>query len=163
MQSAKTHESIGNQHILGVKIKERGDTMATQKKKNVGGRPKAITEAVLRKLEEGFSKGLNVTECCLFANVPKSTYYDYLNENPAYSDRIELLKSNTRMIAKMNLYDKIQGGDDYNSRWYLERTSEEFNPKQKQELTGKDSNPIEVQSTVQIYLPDNQREDKPKE
>ena len=137
--------------------------MATKKKKNVGGRPKAITEAVLRKLEEGFSKGLNVTECCLFADVPKSTYYDYLNEHPSYSDRIELLKSNTRMIAKMNLYDKIQDGDEYNSRWYLERTSDEFNPKNKQELTGKDGNPIEVQSTVQIYLPDNQREDKPKE
>ena len=90
--------------------------MATKKKKNVGGRPKAITEAVLRKLEEGFSKGLNVTECCLFADVPKSTYYDYLNAHPSYSDRIELLKSNTRMIAKMNLYDKIKGGDDYNSR-----------------------------------------------
>lgn len=147
-----------------MEIKERGcEIMTSKKKKGVGGRPKAITDTVLRKLEEGFSKGLNVTECCLFADVPKSTYYDYLNAHPSYSDRIELLKSNTRMIAKMNLYDKIQGGDDYNSRWYLERTAEEFNPKQKQELTGKDGNPIEVQSTVQIYLPDNQREDKPKE
>ena len=163
MQGTRINESNGNQHILGDEIKERSKAMATRKKKNVGGRPKAITETVLRKLEEGFSKGLNVTECCLFADVPKSTYYDYLNSHPSYSDRIELLKSNTRMIAKMNLYDKIQGGDDYNSRWYLERTSEEFNPKQKQELTGKDGNPIEVQSTVQIYLPDNQREDKPKE
>ena len=139
------------------------ERMTSKKKRGVGGRPKAITDTVLRKLEEGFLKGLNVTECCLFADVPKSTYYDYLNAHPSYSDRIELLKSNTRMIAKMNLYDKIQGGDDYNSRWYLERTSEEFNPKQKQELTGKDGNPIEVQSTVQIYLPDNQREDKQKE
>ena len=67
--------------------------MATTKKrsnKGAGGRPKAITESVLRKLEEGFSKGLNVTECCLFADVPKSTYYDYLNAHPSYSDRIEL-------------------------------------------------------------------------
>lgn len=138
-------------------------TKKTTTKKGNGGRPKAITDTVLRKLEEGFLKGYNVTECCFFADVPKSTYYDYLNEHPSYSDRIELLKSNTRMIAKTNVHDKIKGGDDYTSRWYLEHTSDEFNPKQKQELTGKDGNPIEVQSTVQIYLPDNQREDKPKE
>ena len=137
--------------------------MATRKKKNVGGRPKAITETVLRKLEEGFLRGLNVTQCCLFAEVPKSTYYDYLNAHPDYSDRIELLKSNTGMIAILNVHDEIKNGDVNTSKWYLERTSEEFNPKQKQELTGKDGNPIEVQSTVQIYLPDNQREDKPKE
>lgn len=140
--------------------------MATTKKrsnKGVGGRPKAITETEIRKLEEGFSKGLNVAECCLFANVRKSTYYDFLNAHEEYSERFETLKSNVKMIAKMNLYDKIKVGDDYNSRWYLERTSDEFNPKNKQELTGKDGKPIEVQSTVQIYLPDNQREDKPKE
>ena len=140
--------------------------MATTKKrsnKGAGGRPKAITEAVLRKLEEGFLRGLNVTQCCFFAEVPKSTYYDYLTAHPSYSDRIELLKSNTGMIATLNVHDEIKNGDVNTSKWYLERTSEDFNPKQKQELTGKNGNPIEVQSTVQIYLPDNQREDKQKE
>ena len=47
--------------MLDNKIKERSETMATQKKKNAGGRPKAITDTVLRKLEEGFLKGYNVT------------------------------------------------------------------------------------------------------
>lgn len=152
--------------IVVIQKKGGGYNMATTKKTTTkkgnggaGGRPKTITESVIRKLEEGFSKGLNVSECCLWANVPKSTYYDFLSANPEYSERFEALKSNVRMIAKMNLYDKIQDGDDYNSRWYLERTSDEFNPKQKQELTGKDGAPIEVTSAVQIYLPDNKREE----
>ena len=147
------------------KRKAMGKTKAGEKRiRRAGaGRPQIMTETTIQKLEEGFLKGLNVMECCLWANISKSTYYNFVEERPEYLDRFEQLKSNTRMIAKMNLYDKIQGGDDYNSRWYLERTSDEFNPKQKQELTGKDGNPIEVQSTVQIYLPDNQRDDKQKE
>ena len=63
----------------------------------------------------------------------------------------------------MNVKNAIDDGDKDMSKWYLEKTDNGFNPKQKQELTGKDGNPIEVQSTVQIYLPDNQREDKQKE
>lgn len=147
------------------KRKPTGKTKTGEKRiRRVGaGRPQIMTESTIQKLEEGFAKGLNVMECCLFADISKSTYYNFTTEHPEYLERFETLKSNVKMIAKMNLYDKIKVGDDYNSRWYLERTSDEFNPKNKQELTGKDGNPIEIQSTVQIYLPDNQREDKTKE
>ena len=47
--------------------------------------------------------------------------------------------------------------------WLKNRRPDLWRDINKQELTGKDGNPIEVQSTVQIYLPDNQREDRPKE
>ena len=48
------------------------------------------------------------------------------------------------MRAKLNLADKLDEGDDYNSRWYLEKTSDEFNPKSKQEVTGKDGGAINI-------------------
>jgi len=36
-----------------------------------------------------------------------------------------------KLKAKMNILEKINDKDDYNSRWYLEKTDKSFNPKQQ--------------------------------
>lgn len=112
---------------------ERSDFVASKKnKKSKAGRPSVITDAVVGKLELGFSKGLNKTECCRFAGISRDSLYAYLEKNPKFSDRIEELQSHPSMKAKINIADRIEKGDIDLSQWYLERKCrDEFSLKQE--------------------------------
>lgn len=102
------------------------------KAKNKGGRPTVVTDAVVSKLEYGFLKGLNVTECCHYANISRQTFYEYLEKNPKFSDRIDELRSNPSTKAKLNVVEAIENGDTDLSKWWLERKNkDEFSTKQE--------------------------------
>lgn len=116
----------------------------TRKKKNLAGRPSKMTKDVVKKLEYAFSRGLNIVEACLYADISTPTFYSYANQHDGFLSRCEELRKKVSMQAKLNLAEKIDEGDEYNSRWYLEKTSDEFNPKTKQEVTGKDGGAITV-------------------
>lgn len=99
---------------------------------NKGGRPTVMTEEIVAKLEYGFMKGLNVTECCHYADISRSAFYDYLEIHPEFSDRIEELKSNPSTRAKLNVVEAIENGDTDLSKWWLERKNrDEFSTKQE--------------------------------
>lgn len=99
---------------------------------NKGGRPTVMTDEIVGKLEYGFMKGLNVTECCHYADISRSSFYDYLEKNPSFSDRIEELKSNPSTKAKLNVVEAIENGDTDLSKWWLERKNkDEFSTKQE--------------------------------
>lgn len=101
--------------------------MATKKK---AGRPTVMTDAVLRKLEHGFSCGLSDREACLYADIWPSTLYEYCENHPEFSERKELLKEQVKMQAKLNLASSISSGDEKASEWYLERKAkDEFSTK----------------------------------
>ena len=97
-----------------------------------GGRPTIMTDAIVGKLEYGFMKGLNVTECCHYADISRTAFYDYCEKNPEFSDRIEELKSNPSTKAKLNVVEAIENGDTDLSKWWLERKNrDEFSTKQE--------------------------------
>lgn len=99
---------------------------------NKGGRPTIMTEAVVAKLEYGFMKGLNVTECCHYADISRNCFYEYLEKNPEFKDRIEELKSSPSTRAKLNVVEAIENGDTDLSKWWLERRNkDEFSTKQE--------------------------------
>ena len=101
---------------------------------NKGGRPTVMTDEIVGKLEYGFMKGLNVTECCHYADISRTAFYDYLEKNPEFTDRIEELKSSPSTRAKLNVVEAIENGDTDISRWWLERRNkEEFSAKQEVE------------------------------
>ena len=96
------------------------------------GRPTVMTEAIVGKLEYGFMKGLNVTECCHYADISRTAFYDYLDKNPDFSNRIEELRSYTSAKAKLNITEAIEEGDRDLSKWWLERRNrDEFSTKQE--------------------------------
>jgi len=101
---------------------------------NKGGRPTVMTDEVVAKLEYGFMKGLNVTECCHYADISRSAFYDYLEIHPEFSDRMEELRSNPSTQAKLNVVEAIENGDTGLSVWWLERRNkDEFSSKQEVE------------------------------
>ena len=75
---------------------------------NKGGRPTVMTEEIVGKLEYGFMKGLNVTECCHYADISRSAFYDYVALHPEFSDRMDELRSNPSTKAKLNVVEAIE-------------------------------------------------------
>lgn len=95
------------------------------------GRPTIMTPAVVSKLELGFMKGLNVTECCRYAEIGRNCFYEYLEKHPEFKDRIEELQSSPSTRAKLNVVEAIENGDTDLSKWWLERKNrDEFSTKQ---------------------------------
>ncbi len=100
------------------------------------GRPREITKRVVQQLEKSFQAGLNISEACVANNVARSTFYDYLKFDPDFSDRINILKTKPQIKAKYNIANAINEGDISTSKWYLEKTSDEFASKNKHEISG---------------------------
>jgi predicted DNA-binding transcriptional regulator AlpA len=102
------------------------------------GRPPVIDEFVVSKLETGFAKGFNISEACLFAGISRTTYYEYIKENPEFANKVEHLQDNVKMHAKSNIEEAIREKKDIDtSKWFLERKSRaEFSTKQELEHSG---------------------------
>lgn len=109
------------------------------------GRPTVMTEAVVSKLELGFMKGLNVTECCHYADISRNAFYEFLKKNPDFEDRIEELRSTPSAKAKLNIAEAIENGDTDLSKWWLERRN-------KDEFSTKQEVAADVQSEVTINI-----------
>ena len=99
-------------------------------KKSNSGRKTVMTDAVIKKLEEGFMYDLNIGEACLFAGISRRTFENYVNKKPKMKEHFEMLRENVRMKAKINIANKIKRGDIDTSKWELEhRAPEEYSKK----------------------------------
>lgn len=100
--------------------------------KNKVGRPTVMTEETIQKLEYAFMRGLTDLEACLFADIGKSTLYNYCEENPAFMERKEALKQHPTAKARLNVTEAIENGNEDLSKWWLERKArDEFSTKQQ--------------------------------
>ncbi len=118
------------------------------------GRPEKVNDEIIRKLEYAFSIGATVLEACCHADIPKSTYYDYLQKNPSFSDRVELLKEEMPLKAREVIKTEILSGDSHTAKWYLERNKrKEFSTQQIIEQKAE----IEVSNAddLQKYTPED--------
>lgn len=89
------------------------------------GRPNSIDEKLLAKLEEWFMMSLTDDECCLYCNINPSTLYRYIDKNPDFSKRKELLKRTPNIQAKANWVKEIKQGTYASSKEWLERRSKD--------------------------------------
>jgi hypothetical protein len=75
------------------------------------GRPTVMTETCVGKLEEAFLHGCNDTEACLYADISRSSLYDYIERNPDFTDRKETLKQSPLMRARVILSQALDDKD----------------------------------------------------
>lgn len=88
---------------------------------NLGGRPTAITDSVVRKLEDIFKIGGTVEEACSHAGIAKSTYYERLKVDEGFRTDMEVAQHYSDLLAK-NVVIKAVKDDDLNtSKWWLEK------------------------------------------
>ncbi len=79
--------------------------------KNKGGRPTKMTPETIQKLETAFIAGCTDLEACCYADVSKSTLYDYCQDNPEFSERKETLKNQPVMQARFIVQESLNTGD----------------------------------------------------
>ena len=102
------------------------------------GRPKAMTEEALSKIEEAFSNGATDLEACFLANISKDTLYRYQNDHPEFSERKQALKDMIKFQAKKVVANAIKRGDKQQANWWLERKAKNEGFSSRQEITGPD-------------------------
>lgn len=71
--------------------------------------------------------GYNDTEACFYAGISRNTYYQWLNDQAEFRDKIEHAKSGLNMKAKGVVVDALSKGDLGTAKWWLEhRAQKEF-------------------------------------
>ena len=75
----------------------------------------------MKLIEQAFSFGATDLEACFYAGISKDALYDYQVKNPEFTERKEGLKNNLKLIAKNVLGKSIEGGNETDAKWYLER------------------------------------------
>ena len=111
--------------------------MARAKEKHPGGRPTKLTDSIVRKLEYAFSKDFNVSEACDYAEIGRTAYYEWLENNEEFANKMEQAQTNLKRKAKINIADKIAEGDMDVTKWFLERRArDEYSVKQAVEVSG---------------------------
>lgn len=62
--------------------------------KKATGRPHKVNYRVMIKLADAIQHNASVSEATRFAGISRRTYYDYLNNNPVFSEKMTIAKSN---------------------------------------------------------------------
>ena len=68
--------------------------------KNKGGRPTKMTPECVNKLEDAFTWGCTDEEACCYADISRTTLFNYCETHPEFLNRKEDLKSSLSMRAK---------------------------------------------------------------
>lgn len=100
-----------------------------KKDKKSGGRPQTVTDQIVRKLELAFAYDCTVEEACILAGLPRSTYYDFLKETPAFSDNIELLRTIPFLVARKVILSGIESDPNLALKYLERKLKKEFSLK----------------------------------
>ena len=107
-------------------------------KKKVG-RPAIITPEIISKLEEVFSIGGSDEEACFYADIGKTTLYNYQQEHPEFVERKEALKERPVLKARQTVVKALE--NPQHAQWFLSRKrKKEFS--ERIEQTGADGEKI---------------------
>ena len=108
-------------------------------------RPTKLNNSTIQKLRDAFKMDCTVLEACWYANIGKSTYYDWISENKEFSDEIEVSKKYLELRSRQVIANSIEWWDTKTAMWYLERKRrKEFsiNYIVEEKETGEDDNPL---------------------
>lgn len=107
------------------------------------GRPTEMTPETIEKLDFAFSMGCSDLEACYYADIGKTTLYNYQNKHPEYLERKHTLKERPMFKARAAVIKAISDGDTATARWFLERKAkQEFST--REEITGADGSALSV-------------------
>ena len=123
------------------------------------GRPTAINDIVLGKLQEAFAYDSSIEEACFYADINPDTYYVYVKKNPAFSERVKALRQRPILAARQKIVKDIETNVD-TAKWYLERKRKsEFSTKTETDTTLKLVTPIlggiVKESVIDVHSDDN--------
>lgn len=118
--------------------------------KHKGGSTSAFwkNKEIVAKLEAAFANDATIEQACFEAKIAPSRYWNYKKKNQEAVNAWEMLSQQNQLKAKSNIVARIYKGDIELSKWYLERRSNEFMPKQKQHLADAEGDKLDVPSVI---------------
>jgi hypothetical protein len=102
---------------------------------NKEGRPTIMTPENIQKLEEAFLLGCSDLEACFYANISKSTLYNYQKDNPEFLERKEALKENPILKARKSVLKALDDNGDLALKFLERRLKSEFSLKTETDVT----------------------------
>lgn len=85
------------------------------------GRPTVFNEETVHKLEQLFSLGCTVDEACRISGVSRSAYYNRLETDHDFMDKMERSKLYAIFLARQTIVREIEAGNVKVAMWFLER------------------------------------------
>ena len=119
----KSASNLGIAHkaIVGRPKKNKSGHIQDPKTgKFLTGRPPAIDEPTLRKLEIAFGYGATDLEACTHAEISLSTLYKYQEKNPEFLELKEGLKQRPNLAARKSVVEDLEDNPE-TGKWWLER------------------------------------------
>ena len=86
---------------------------------NPVGAPTVMTPEIISKLETVFAIGGTDKEACSYADIGKTTLYNYQEDHPEFVERKEMLKEKPFIKARQTVVKALDNPHD--AQWYLER------------------------------------------
>lgn len=59
-----------------------------------------MTPEAIKKLEEAFALDCSIPEACFYADISKTTYYNWLEKDPELVDRFAALRERPVLLAR---------------------------------------------------------------
>lgn len=121
-----------------------------------------IDQEAVKKLEEAFSIGADISAACFFANISRQTYYNWAKSFPELAERFDSLRERPVMRAYKTIAENL--GKPETARWYLERKrKDEFSTKTENVVNGvmatADMSEEEFNNILEEYAKNRQREE----
>ena len=89
----------------------------------------------VKKLEEAFSIGADVSAACFYADITRQTYYNWVKENKKLGEKFDRLREKPVLEAYQTIATNLHEVDT--AKWFLERKRKtEFSTRVEQDHTG---------------------------
>ena len=62
--------------------------------KNAVGRPPKVNYKIMFKLADAIQHSASISDACRYGGISRDTYYRYLNEEPAFAEKMNAAKAN---------------------------------------------------------------------
>ena len=102
-------------------------------------------ESILKALEQ--SLGI-VTVACKKANIPRSTFYKWLNEDIEFAKKVKDIENIALDFAESQLHKQIGDGIPSSTMFYLKTKGKSRGYVERQEITGADGMPSNFQIEI---------------
>jgi hypothetical protein len=102
-------------------------------------------ESMLKALEK--SLGV-VTVACKKSDIPRSTYYKWLNEDEEFSEQVKDIENVALDFAESSLHEQIQEKNTSATIFYLKTKGKNRGYVERQEITGAEGMPTNFQIEI---------------
>lgn len=83
-----------------------------KKKKDLGGRPSAITPDVVKKLRAAFMYDAPIEEACKYAGISKVTFYKHYKEDEGFMNEIDKIRTLALRTARRVLIKSMDSDNE---------------------------------------------------